>query len=325
MRKKALITGITGQDGAYLAKHLLENGYDVKAFSRKKGVINFDNLNYLNISNELEIFEIDLLDLYSVQSNIRKYRYNEIYNLSSQSSVSLSIERPYESILYNSQSVLNLLESIRIDSKSTKFLQAGSSEIFSPKNKMPINEKSIIDPQSPYGLSKTNAYYSVRLYRNLYNIFASNAILFNHESFLRKDNFFIKKIIKSAILIKNNKQKFLKVGNLKIEKDFGYAPDYTNAMHKIILLEKPNDFVVSSGKSLSLESIVYYVFDYIGVSRNKIVIDKALFRKNETLKSFGDNSKLKKYTQWQFETNFFEILEVLIEEENSNLIKKNEI
>ncbi len=315
MGRKALITGIAGQDAAYLATKLLEKGYQVFGILRKKEIASFSKLDFLNISHKIEIEEIDLINKSCLENFIKKNQFDEIYNLAAQSSVSYSLEDPYNTIFNNTISVLNLLESIRLNSRKSKLLQAGSCEIYNSTSKIPINENSKIDPRNPYALSKANAYFSVKVYRNTYKLFASNAILFNHESVLRNDSFFIKKVIKSALEIHNGKRERLFVGNLNIKRDYGYAPDFAIAMHEILNLDDPSDFIVSTGRSISLNEIVNYVFRKFNIPLSKIVVNPDLIRKDEVEEIVGCPDKLKQMINWQYEDDFIKVLDLLIEQE----------
>jgi GDPmannose 4,6-dehydratase len=316
--KKALITGISGQDGPYLAKLLLEKNYEVIGTVRSYRYSNTKNLKYLGIEKDIIIEELDLLDMANVIRIIQKHKPDEIYNLAAQSSVGLSFEQPLGTFSFNTSSVNNLLESIRLFSPYTKFYQASSSEMYGRVNTMPITLETPMHPVSPYGISKMASYYMVITYREAYGLFACNGVLFNHESFLRSDNFFVKKVIKGAIAIKNKKLDKLIVGNLNIKRDFGYAPKYVEAIWKILQQDNPDDFIICSGKSILLRDIVEYVFDKFDLDKSLIIEDKNLFRPNEIEDIYGDNSKAKDILKWDYDMSFFEVLDLLIEEELKN-------
>lgn len=318
MAKTALITGITGQDGAYLAKFLLEKGYSVVGLTRSYNQENLRGLTYLGIKDRITIKECDLLDLSNVISILSEFKPDEIYNLASQSSVGLSFSQPVGTINFNIVSVLNLQEAIRTVIPSAKFYQASSSEMFGNVQTLPISEFSVIHPTSPYAISKAAAHWSVVNYRESYGLFACCGILFNHESYLRSPNFFVKKVMQQAIKIQRGEQKVLKVGNLDIKRDFGYAPDYIKAMWLMLQKETPKDYVICSGQSVYLKDIVYYIFDKLNLDKNKIEIDKSLFRPNEIQNIYGCSEKAKKELAWQYDKNFFEVLDILIKEEISN-------
>ena len=238
--KKALITGITGQDGAYLAKLLLEKGYQVMGITRSYNHSNLDKLKYLGISQNVLIEECDLMDSSSIINLLKKYAPDEIYNLSAQSSVGVSFDQPIGTIQFNSTSVLNLLESIRILELSSKFYQASSSEMFGTVTNLPITLQTPMHPLSPYAISKASAYWTTISYRESYHLYTVNGILFNHESYLRSPNFFIKKIIREALRIQMGQANELRVGNIDIKRDFGYAPKYVEAMWLSLQQDIPN-------------------------------------------------------------------------------------
>lgn len=318
--KTALISGITGQDGAYLSKMLLEKGYKVVGLTRSYNHNNLAKLQYLNVINDVHIEECDLLDISSVLKIITKYRPDEIYNLAAQSSVGLSFEQPIGTFSFNTMSVLNLLESIKLINTGIKLYQASSSEMFGSVNKLPINEDTAFHPMSPYAISKASAHWTVVNYRESFSLFACSGILFNHESYLRSDNFFVKKVIKEAVNIKNGVQKVIKVGDIEIKRDFGYAPKYVEAMYLMMQQEYSDDYIICSGKSIALKDIVYYVFDYLGLDRDRIIVDKSLFRPLEIKNIYGDNTKAEQKLGWQYDMSFFTVLELLINEVIKNYI-----
>lgn len=315
MIKSAVITGITGQDGSYLAKLLLEKGYRVVGIFRSYNNSNITKLKYLQIAEEIVFEECDLTDISSILKLLNKYRPDEIYNLAAQSSVGLSFEQPIGTIQFNVISVLNLLESIRIVDKKIKLYQASSSEMYGKVKHLPITESTTLHPLSPYAISKASSYWTVVNYRESYGLFACNGILFNHESILRSNNFFVKKVVIESIRISKGLQSELKVGNIEIKRDFGFAPEYVKAMWLMLQIEKPDDFLICSGQSVSLKEIVYYVFDKLGIEKSKIVIDPLLYRPIEIEDIFGDNSKAKKLLLWRYEMPFWDVLDILIQEE----------
>jgi len=313
--KTAIITGISGQDGSYLAKFILEKGYKVVGTVRSSRYANTKNFEYLGIEDQIIVEELDLLDMANLIRIIQKYNPDEIYNLAAQSSVGLSFEQPLGTFSFNTTSVNNLLEAIRLFNPSTKLYQASSSEMYGKVNSMPITLETPMHPLSPYGVSKMASHFMVTTYRESYDLFVCNGVLFNHESFLRSDNFFVKKVIRSAIQIKNKKLDKLQVGNLNVKRDFGYAPKYVEAMWKILQCESPNDFIICSGKSILLKNIVEYVFDKLQLDKNLIVENKDFFRPNEIDDIYGDNSKSVEILKWEYDYSFFDILDILIKEE----------
>ena len=316
--KIALITGITGQDGAYLSQVLLKKGYKVIGLTRKEGSSNRQSLKYLGINDAIELVECDLLDIVQLTQVISKHKPTEIYNLSAQSSVFLSFKEPLSTIQNNFLSVVNLLESIRLVDTKIKFFQATSSEVFGDINQLPITEKSIFHPLSPYAISKASAHWFCTNYRQSYDLFICSGILFNHESYLRGNNFFVKKIIRESIAIMQGHQEVLKVGNIDIERDFGYAPKYTEAMYLIMQSSQPDDFLICSGESISLRKIIEYVFDKLAIDKDKLNIDKSLYRPTDVKEIYGSNDKIRTLLGWDYSFNFFQILDILIKEELTN-------
>jgi GDPmannose 4,6-dehydratase len=215
----------------------------------------------------------------------------------------------------NFLSVINLLEGIRAVNDKIKFFQAASSEIYGDNNTLPITEGSILHPLSPYAISKASAHWFCDNYRKSYGLFISSGILFNHESYLRADSFFVKKVIREAIAISKNQQDVLRVGNIDIERDFGYAPKYAEAMYLIMQNSKPDDFLICSGQSVSLRMIIEYLFDKLSIDKNKIVIDKELYRPTDVKNIYGSNDKIKRMLNWEYSLNFYQVLDLLLEEE----------
>lgn len=318
-QKVAIISGITGQDGAYLSQLLLQKGYSIIGLTRSYTSLNIRGLQYLGIDKNVVIEECDLMDFSVLLKILNKYRPDEFYNLGAQSSVGLSFEQPIGTISYNTISVLNVLETIRILKLDTRFYQASSSEMFGQVTKLPINEETALHPLSPYAISKAAAYWTCINYRESYGIFATNGVLFNHESYLRSPNFFVKKVIGSAFQITRGQLDRLHLGNLGIKRDFGYAPDYVKAMYLSLQQNQPGDYFICSGKSVLLKHIVEYVFDKLNIPHSKIVVDPSLYRPAEILDLYGDNSKAKTQLGWCYSRSFFEALDLLVEEEKTNL------
>jgi GDPmannose 4,6-dehydratase len=313
--KTAIITGITGQDGAYLAKLLIENQYTVIGILRSYNNANVDKLKYLGIEKKVVLEECDLSDIPSIIKILTKYKPHELYNLAAQSSVGLSFEQPIGTIQFNTLSVLNLLESIRIVDKTIKFYQASSSEMYGKVLHLPVTEFTPMHPLSPYAISKASAYWTVVNYRESYGLYSCNGVLFNHESYLRSNNFFVKKVVRESILIKSGQQKELRVGNIDIKRDFGYAPDYVKAMWLMLQQEKAEDFIICSGESVSLREIILHVFNKLQIDEEKLIIDKDLYRPTDIEDIYGYNQKAKKLLKWNYTLSFFEVLDILIQEE----------
>lgn len=310
MKKIALITGITGQDGAYLSELLLKKGYNVFGFVREND--DYSKLEYLKIKDKINFVQVNLLDFEYVKNSINKIKPNEIYNFAAQSSVGISYQKPYETINLNFNSTLNLLEAIRITNLKIKMFQPSSSEMYGKQKNLPITESSKFNPLNPYAVSKVLSHQICGQYRKTYNLFVSCGIMFNHESILRGDNFFVKKVIMQALEIKNGKRDFLYIGQLSTKRDFGYALEYVRAIWLMLQQEKPDDYVIASGKSISLQDIVYYIFDNLQISRDKIKIDKKLLRPIEVNDSFGDSTKAKKVLEWKYDMDFYQVLNLLI-------------
>ena len=315
VNKTAFITGISGQDGAYLSKLLLEKGYKVVGITRNNHEDNFEKLRLLSIADKVVKEECDLLDLSSVIALINKYKPDEIYNLAAQSSVGLSFKKPIETINFNIVSVLNLLEAIRIIKSDIKFYQASSSEMYGKVANLPVRIDTPMYPLSPYAISKASAHWIVVNYRESYGIFSCNGVLFNHESFLRSSDFFVKKVISESVQNRNNSDWVLKVGNIDIKRDFGYSPNYVEAMWLMLQVNTPSDFIICSGKSITLRSIIEYIFNTLGISLNKLVVDKDLIRPTEIEDIYGDNTPASKELGWNYRLDFTAVLDILIQQE----------
>jgi GDPmannose 4,6-dehydratase len=317
-QKTAFITGVTGQDGAYLSRLLLQKGYTVVGLARSLQAANLSKLHYLGIAEKIELEECDLTDLSQVIKIIGKYKPDEIYNLAAQSSVSLSFQQPIGTIQFNINSVVNILEAIRLISPSTKFYQASTSEMYGKIEELPISEESKFHPLSPYAISKVAAHYITINYRESYNLFACCGILFNHESYLRAPHFFVKKVIQGALNIASGKQTTLQLGNLDLRRDFGWSEKYVEAMWLILQQEKPDDFVIASGRSVLLKDIVYYVFDKLGVDRSAIQLNEGLIRPTDIRDIYGSGEKARKQLNWDYDMDFFGVLDKIIEEEQQH-------
>jgi GDPmannose 4,6-dehydratase len=316
--KTAIVTGITGQDGAYLTRLLLQKGYKIIGLIRSHYGSNLTRLKYLNVLEKIELIECDLGDLSQVLNIISSKKPTEIYNLAAQSSVALSFQQPIGTLAFNIHSVLNFLEAIRLLNPTIRFYQASTSEMFGKVNNLPITEDSNVHPLSPYAISKVTGHYICINYRESYKLYISCGILFNHESYLRGENFFIRKLIKGAFDILHNMRDCLEFGNLDIKRDFGWSEKYVEAMWLMLQQEKSDDYVICSGKSIALREIVYYVFDQLKISRTLIKINQALFRPSEIEDIYGSNVKAKSILNWEYNLDFFEVLDLIIEEEREN-------
>ncbi|AWK03013.1 GDP-mannose 4,6-dehydratase [Flavobacterium crocinum] len=320
--KTAFITGVSGQDGAYLSKLLFSKGYKIIGITRSYHQDNLEKLKILNIDKEVTMEECDLLDLSSVITLLNKYKPDEIYNLAAQSSVGLSFKQPIGTINFNIVSVLNLLEAIRIIKPDVRFYQASSSEMFGKVIELPVTINTPMHPLSPYAISKASAHWIVVNYRESYNLYACNGVLFNHESFLRSNGFFVKKVLNETVRNRNNSDWLLKVGSIDIKRDFGFSVNYVEAMWLMLQAEKADDFIICSGKSITLRSIIEYVFKKLDVPIDKLVIDNDFIRPTDIEDIYGDNTPAKSILGWQYELDFYQVLDILIEEELNEFSNK---
>jgi GDPmannose 4,6-dehydratase len=316
--KTAIISGITGQDGAYLTKILAEKNYRIVGLTRSTNQLNRKNFIYLGITADIIIEECDLLDFSSIIKILLRYQPDEFYNLAAQSSVGISFEQPIGTINYNTQSVLNILESVRILNLETKIYQASSSEMFGKVASLPVTENTPLHPLSPYAISKASGYWVGINYRESYKIYCVNGILFNHESYLRSSNFFVKKVIKTSLEIKKGITKELRVGNIDVKRDFGYAPDYVEAIWLSLQQDKSDDYLICSGESLYLRDIIFHVFNQLNIPKSKLLEDPNLFRPTDIIDIYGDNTKAKQKLGWNYNKSFYDVLDLLIEEESLN-------
>lgn len=316
--KTALITGITGQDGAYLAELLLKKGYRVIGLTRGDINSKFKNLDYLNITKQIEILECDLLDFSRIIFLIKTTLPDEIYNLAAQSSVGLSFSQPIGTIQFNITSVINILEAIRLVKPDTRFYQASSSEMYGRVNHLPITINTAMHPLSPYAISKAAAHWIVINYRESYNLHACNGVLFNHESYLRQQSFFIKKVIRETLLNRSDPDWILNVGNIEVRRDFGYSPKYVEAMWLMLKSDQPKDYLICSGKSYLLKDLVYFIFNELEISTSRINISKELYRPTDILDIYGDNTHAKYELGWDYKLDFYDVIKILIAEEKEN-------
>jgi len=297
--RKALICGISGQDGAYLSEFLLSKGYEVFGGSRDATTNNFGNLKRLNIINQVQLVSINLTDFRSTLQTINKIRPDEIYNLSGQSSVGLSFEQPIETFESICIGTLNILEAIRFCDTSIKFYNAGSSECFGNSPHEMCDENTLFKPKSPYGIAKASAHWQVVNYREAYNLFTVNGILFNHESPLRPERFVTQKVIKAVNEIAAGKLNKLEVGNIDIVRDWGWAPDYVQAMWLMLQQETPDDFVISTGTGHSLKEFIGMAFKCVNLDlEDYLIINQSLFRPTDLQRVVGNPEKARKILGW---------------------------
>jgi len=313
--KKALITGINGQDGSYLAEFLLEKGYEVHGTLKRNSVSENQTYRIKSIFNKINLHYSDLTDMSSLISVIQNIMPDEIYNLAAQSHVRISFDQPIYTSQVTGIGTLNLLEAVKLIKPNTKIYQASSSEMFG--NSIDSDgfqrESTPMNPVSPYGCAKVFSYNICRNYRNSYGMFISNGILFNHESPRRGTNFVTNKVCKEAVKISLGLSKELKLGNLDATRDWGHAKDYVKAMWEILQLDKPDDFVCATGVSHSVRELVNYVFTRLGLQWSEYVKQDEKFLRPEELHDLkGDSSKLIKHTGWSHDYTFESMLDEMI-------------
>ncbi|MGD9954194.1 MAG: GDP-mannose 4,6-dehydratase [Burkholderiales bacterium] len=277
-KKVALITGITGQDGAYLSKLLLDKGYEVHGASRDAQTATFANLAALGVQERVHPLSVTVTDFRSVLQALERVRPDEVYNFAGQSSVGLSFEQPVETLESVTLGTLNLLEAIRFTGRPTRFYSAGSGECFGNCDS-PADETSAFRPRSPYAVAKAAAYWEVANYREAYGLYACTGILFNHESPLRPERFVTRKIVAAAARIARGSREKLRLGKVHILRDWGWAPDYVDAIWRMLQQPEPRDFVIATGESHSLEDFVDLAFHEVGLAwQDHVEVDPALYR-----------------------------------------------
>jgi len=316
MNKKALITGITGQDGSYLAEFLLSKGYEVHGTIRRNSSNENTTCRINNIIDQVTLHFADLTDLSSLEKAIIAASPDEVYNLAAQSHVGISYQNPVYTANVVGLGTLNLLESVRNYCPNARIYQAGTSEMFgnSIDDDGFQRETTPFKPANPYACAKQFSHNICVNYRNSYNLFISNGILFNHESPRRGENFVTSKIIKGAIAIYNGTQSDLKLGTLETYRDWGHAKDYTRAMWTILQQDAPGEFVCATGVTHSIEELCNYVFSKLNLNyKEYIVIDQEFIRPEETLRLKGDSTKLRNLTGWKPEYTFESMIDEMIE------------
>jgi GDPmannose 4,6-dehydratase len=329
--KKALITGITGQDGAYLTKLLLDKGYDVYGAFRRTSGLNLNGLKYLRVDDKVKYLPIELLEFTNIYRAIEKIQPDEIYNLGAQSFVALSFEEPIYTADVAALGALRVLEAIRAVNPKIKFYQASSSEMFGKVQGSPQNEKTLFYPRSPYAASKLFAHWITVNYRESYDIFACSGILFNHESPLRGIEFVTRKITYSVAQMKLGLNSELKLGNLDAKRDWGYAPEYVEAMWLMLQQTEPDDYVVATGETHSVRDFAEFAFKYAGfdivwegkgikekgidkkTGRTLIEVSAEFFRPAEVDILMGDYAKAKEKLGWQPRTKFQDLVSIMVD------------
>lgn len=312
MDKTALICGISGQDGAYLAKFLLDKGYRVHGTARDAQMATFYNLSILKIKDTISFHSMAPNDFRSVLQVLVKVQPDEIYNLAGQSSVSLSFDQPVETLESISVGTLNLLEAIRFIGKPMKLYSAGSSECFGNTGGEPADEETPFRPRSPYAVAKATAFWEVANYREAYNLFACTGILFNHESPLRPERFVTQKIVKSACRIAAGSQEKLHLGNISISRDWGWAPEYVEAMWLMLQQEKADDFVIATTETNTLGRFVEEAFLSVGLSwQDHVISDQTLLRPSEIMVSRGNAHKASLLLGWRAKFHMRDVVNMM--------------
>lgn len=316
--KTALICGVSGQDGAYLAKLLLEKGYEVYGGSRDAQMSSFGNLSTLGIRQDVQLLSININDFRSVLQTLLKTKPDEVYNLAGQSSVGLSFEQPVETLESISVGTLNLLEAIRFSNLPIKFYNAGSSECFGDTGNIAADEMTPFRPRSPYGVAKAAAFWQVANYREAYQIQASTGILFNHESPLRPERFVTQKIVAAACRIADGSGETLILGNIDIARDWGWAPDYVEAMWLMLQQEQPDDYVIATGHTNKLRDFIRVVFDAVRLHwEDHVRTDASFFRPTDIAEGHADPGKARKGLGWEAQHKMEEVAWMMMEMKQS--------
>ena len=310
---KALICGVGGQDGAYLAQLLLSKGYEVWGTSRDAHISEFRNLKALGVSAQVKVCSMAPTDFRSVLSALAQSDPDEVYFLSGQSSVGLSFEQPVETLESIAVGTLNMLEAIRFLGGRIRLYHASSSECFGDLGVRPANESTPFHPRSPYAVAKASAHWMVSNYREAYGLFAASGILFNHESPLRPARFVTQKIVDAAVRIANGSAERLRLGRLDVVRDWGWAPEYVDAMWRILQQEKAEDFVIATGIAVSLESFVSEAFATVGLDwREHVDSDRSLYRPSDIAWSQGNPEKAQVQLDWHAETRMPHVVQRMV-------------
>ncbi len=313
--KRALILGVSGQDGSYLAKLLLEKGYEVHGTSRDAEVSEFHNLNTLGIRNSIRVESVAVNDFRSVLQTLAKVKPDEIYNLAGQSSVGLSFQQPVETLESHSVATLNLLEAMRFTGLATKLYNAGSSECFGDTGELAADELTPFRPRSPYAVAKSTAFWMVANYREAYKLYACSGILFNHESPLRSDRFVTKKIISGACRIADGERTPLRLGNLNIQRDWGWAPEYVEAMWRMLQQDEPDDYIIATGHSYPLEEFVRAAFAHVGLDwRDHVAVDQSLMRPTDLRIGRANPGKAERKLGWKATLRMPDVVRLMTED-----------
>ncbi|MBU6214857.1 GDP-mannose 4,6-dehydratase [Patescibacteria group bacterium] len=341
-RKRAFITGVTGQDGSYLAELLLAKGYEVHGLVRRTSTFNRHNIEHLlhlqgltpTDEKRFHLHYGDMTDMHSLLSILQKVVPHEIYNLAAQSHVRVSFDIPFYTAFSDAIGVLSLLEAARIVSPNAKIYQASTSELYSgDKRETPQNENTHFRPRSPYGVAKLYGAEIARIYREGYGMYVCNGILFNHESPRRGENFVTRKVVMGAIEVKQGRREFLPLGNLDARRDWGYAPEYMEAAWKMLQQKKPDDYVIATGETHSIRELAELAFHLVGITltwkgrgrqergvdaatgKTIVTIDPLYFRPNEVEHLCGDARKARRVLKWRPKTTFKELIRLMVDAE----------
>jgi GDPmannose 4,6-dehydratase len=326
MKKKSLITGITGQDGSYLAEFLLSKGYEVYGMVRRSSTEKFERIE--NFKHKINIVQGDLLDQYSLIKIIDEIKPAEIYNLAAMSFVPTSWDQPVLTSEFTATGVTRVLEAIRLVDKNIKFYQASSSEMFGKVRETPQSENTPFYPRSPYGVSKVYGHWITVNYRESHNIFGVSGILFNHESPRRGLEFVTRKVTYNAARIKLGLADELPMGNLDAHRDWGFAGDYVKAMWLMLQQDEPDDYVVATGETHSVKELVEVAFSHLDLDYKKFVkLDQRFIRPAEVDLLIGDNTKARKQLNWEPEVNFQQLIKMMVDADLYRIQKeiKNEL
>lgn len=311
--RRALICGVSGQDGAYLAQFLLDKGYEVWGTSRDAQASSFANLSRLEILGRVKTVSMAANDFRSVLQAISQSEPDEIYNLSGQSSVGLSFEQPAETLESIATGTLNLLEVIRFLGTPVRFYNAGSSECFGDLGAGAADENAHFHPRSPYAVAKSTAHWLVDNYRSAYGLYACTGILFNHESPLRPTRFVTRKIVRAAVRISRGADEKLTLGDMAIQRDWGWSPEYVDAMWRMLQIDHPEDFVIATGESNSLEEFVASVFSELGLDwRQHVLQDPGLFRPSEIRYNCGNAEKAQRILGWSAQKKMRDVIREMV-------------